>query len=347
MGLAPVTRQLGTRADEAIAASGAIAEQAMAAIRSSRLAGDAIDTGRLAEEVARAGAADPAGAAALVREVQARLPLADQARLQRDLAPAPGTGARCRRPLRSNPVSDEANAVISLVRGDLPGAGLSAVPYLGDWAKVGKLGKWAQTVERAVDLARVDSACARMVRPPLEQLGRTLDGIGPAVLNRMPESVQDFVRRSRAKIAEFLGPPPRMGRAEFDSLPSISGTGARVKPAGGAWGFAPSCDSWISRGGKVISGADGSVTCVRSGLVQARCNSAGYPDFTPYLNHPSGVRSVEVPHSRNPRRRLRSSQYRRRQARMGPPLPVRPQLASSRERHHHAARSAAHPQWDS
>lgn len=55
MGLAPVTRQLGTRADEAIAASGAIAEQAMAAIRSSRLAGDEIDTGRLAEEVARRG----------------------------------------------------------------------------------------------------------------------------------------------------------------------------------------------------------------------------------------------------------------------------------------------------
>ena len=44
------------------------------------------------------------------------------------------------------PASDGANVLISLARGDLFGAGISAisiVPFVGDLAKVGKLGKWA------------------------------------------------------------------------------------------------------------------------------------------------------------------------------------------------------------
>ncbi len=325
MGLAPISR-----ADRAVRVSASLADQAAALIRSSQAPGGrAIDTARLAEQVASAGAADPAGAAALAREVNNRLPPTDQARFQSDLGsalarrnagPPAGTDANIARQRQElaldvtqmvldvaglfdpTPISDGSNALISLFRGDLLGAGLSAIsiiPYLGDAAKVGKLGRWAQTIERAVDLAKTDSAFARMIRPQLEQLGRALDDIGPAVLNRMPQPVQDFVRSARAKIGEFLAPPARMTRADFDALPSISGPGARLKPSGGAWASAPNWDNWIERGGKVIANADGSVTYIRRDLVQVRYNSAGYPDFTPHLDHPSGVRSVEVPHSRN------------------------------------------------
>ena len=44
------------------------------------------------------------------------------------------------------PASDGANVLISLARGDLFGAGISAisiVPFVGDLVKVGKLDKWA------------------------------------------------------------------------------------------------------------------------------------------------------------------------------------------------------------
>ena len=46
------------------------------------------------------------------------------------------------------PISDGANGLISLARGDWLGAGISAVsmiPYVGDAAKLGKLGRYAET----------------------------------------------------------------------------------------------------------------------------------------------------------------------------------------------------------
>ena len=65
-----------------------------------------------------------------------------------------------------------ANTLISLLRWDLVGAGLSAIsiiPYVGDLAKVGKLGKWAQTVESAID--RMNEAhLAPFIRPILENI---------------------------------------------------------------------------------------------------------------------------------------------------------------------------------
>lgn len=325
MGLPPVTR-----ADNAARLAATRPSQAASLIEASRLPrGQSIDTARLAGLVADAGARDPATAAQLAREVNARLPVTDQARFQSDLARALAqrgapaqTGvdpavARQRQELALDvaqmvldiaglfdptPVSDGTNAIISLFRGDLLGAGLSAVsiiPFLGDAAKLGKLGRWAQTIERAVDLARADGAFARLVRPQLEQLGRALSDIAPDVLARLPQPVQDFVRNARARLAEFLPPPARISRADFDSLPPVSGPGVRVKPVGGAWASAPNWDNWTAQGGKIISHADGSVTYIRRDLVQVRYNSAGYPDFTPHLDHPSGVRSVEVPHSRN------------------------------------------------
>ena len=55
------------------------------------------------------------------------------------------------------PISDGVSSgSMSLFRGDLVGAGISLVsmvPYIGDLAKAGKLGKWSRTVDNLISLA--------------------------------------------------------------------------------------------------------------------------------------------------------------------------------------------------
>lgn len=305
---------------------GRLADQLIGA---SRVGGSGVvNTAELAAKVAALGSSNPQQAARLTGEINSRLAPADQGRFQadlrselasRNLPPQGGDAAtvRARRDLALDvtqmaldiaglfdptPVSDGANAVISLFRGDFLGAGLSAVsiiPYLGDAAKAGKLGKWAQTIERAVDLAKTDSAFARTVGPQLNRLKAALDDVGDATLSKLPQPVQDTFTRMRGKLAEFAPLPARMSRAEFDALPAISGPGRHVKPSGGAWANPPNFDKWTDRGGKILANADGSYTYIRKDLVQVRYNAQGYPDFAPHLDHPSGVRSVDVPATRD------------------------------------------------
>ncbi len=102
------------------------------------------------------------------------------------------------------PFADGTNALISLGRGDLLGAGLSGisiVPYIGDIAKAGKLPGYAAKIEKAISLARNDANFARYLRPALEKLR--------GVLNSIPDSlsprVKQWVDQIRKPIDDFLG----------------------------------------------------------------------------------------------------------------------------------------------
>ena len=105
------------------------------------------------------------------------------------------------------PASDGANVLISLARGDLFGAGISAisiVPFVGDLAKVGKLGKWAQTVEAAVERMN-DAHLAPVVRPYLEKISDLMEAAPQAAWNRLPTDVRNSLEELKGKIDSALG----------------------------------------------------------------------------------------------------------------------------------------------
>lgn len=110
------------------------------------------------------------------------------------------------------PFADLANAAISLGRGDGVGAALSAagaVPYVGDLAKAGKLGRWAQTVSRAVDAALASPAAMRLLHQPLARLGQAIGAIPAGVMDRLPASAQETLRGLKSQIDRVTTPVAR------------------------------------------------------------------------------------------------------------------------------------------
>jgi len=130
------------------------------------------------------------------------------------------------------PISDGLDGVISLFRGDLVGAGIAAVsivPFVGDLAKVGKLGDMFQTRERAVDLAKTDPSFAHSARPILERFQQALHDIP---MERLPDSARDAVKGMQRKLNEFVAPAfengarhtdPATGRTMIDAKRGSSG----------------------------------------------------------------------------------------------------------------------------
>ncbi|HEX8145842.1 MAG TPA: hypothetical protein VF591_01465 [Pyrinomonadaceae bacterium] len=109
--------------------------------------------------------------------------------------------------LDPTPISDGSNGVISLFRGDLLGAGISAVgfiPYLGDIAKLGKVKKWAKVIERVVDMARADARFGDFVRFGMKKIKGLLDSIP---LDRLPRPMREAVEKLKAKVDDFFGGP--------------------------------------------------------------------------------------------------------------------------------------------
>lgn len=110
------------------------------------------------------------------------------------------------------PISDGANGIVSLFRGDWLGAGISAVsmiPYVGDAAKLGKLGKWGETVANAVDLARRDSGFAAAARPALQKISDAIGAAPQAALDALPESARDTLLDMKRQIDELSAPAVR------------------------------------------------------------------------------------------------------------------------------------------
>lgn len=103
------------------------------------------------------------------------------------------------------PISDGSSALISLGRGDLLGAGLSGlalIPYVGDLAKVGKLGRWASTVQKTVGLVKRNARFAERVQPLLRQLLNILDQIPDRLV---PGSARPALAKMKDDLKSVLG----------------------------------------------------------------------------------------------------------------------------------------------
>ena len=114
--------------------------------------------------------------------------------------------------LDPTPVSDGCNVLISLTRGDWTGAGISSIsliPYVGDLAKAGKLGRWSQTVHKCIDLARRNARFAERARPLLKQLARLFDEV-PVRL--VPDAARVQLLRIKEALASVLGISTRLSR---------------------------------------------------------------------------------------------------------------------------------------
>ena len=119
------------------------------------------------------------------------------------------------------PATDGINAAISLFRGDLFGAGVSAVsmiPYIGDLAKAGKLGKWAQTLDGVARMAADNPAFRRMVEPMLSKLGDAIGAVPDGVMSKLPDGVQAGLASAKRKIDDVLGVTLERARAGLDEM---------------------------------------------------------------------------------------------------------------------------------
>lgn len=120
------------------------------------------------------------------------------------------------------PFSDGANTLISIgrsigsaVSGDWGGAGghlgngaLSAigiVPYLGDLAKAGKIGKWAQTVADTIGAVAHNPALRQTLEPALREISNAVNKLPADVLNALPAGARESIEGMKRQLDEFFG----------------------------------------------------------------------------------------------------------------------------------------------
>jgi hypothetical protein len=158
-------------------------------------------------------------------------------------------------------ISLDVIGIISLGRGDGLGAFLSAVgivPYLGDLAKAGKLGKWAATIEKAIELAKTDPAFLAKIRPALDKLNYALGKMGDAMPDALKgmknklddllrvggDKVDDLLSRATAKLGgrplntESLNELFKAGTLSMDEARALA-SNANWKSADGTWIYPP------------------------------------------------------------------------------------------------------------
>lgn len=124
------------------------------------------------------------------------------------------------------PISDGLNGIISAGRGDVLGAvisGASMVPYVGDLAKAGKLGRYARTIANAVELARTDAAFAKAAGPALEQIGKALDALP---LDKLPGPLREPLQAIKKSLDELHAPPA--GAAPTNAAAPVKGVDAPI-----------------------------------------------------------------------------------------------------------------------
>lgn len=118
------------------------------------------------------------------------------------------------------PFADLTNAGISLFRGDGLGALLSAagaIPYIGDAAKLGKLGKWAETVAKAVEAAASNPAARRLLEPALQKVGDALGAIPDSILSKLPADAQAKLKGLKSQVDNLANPIRREVSAAVDA----------------------------------------------------------------------------------------------------------------------------------
>lgn len=221
-----------------------LASQAQLALSANRSPNGGIDVQGLAANVERVRQENPAAAGWIEAEIDRNLSPVERGELARtldggnaarpaaanDAGPDPVelgldltqlaldiTGI-----IEPTPFSDGSNTLISagraigsLFSGDFGGAGghavngvLSAVgvvPYLGDAAKAGKVGKWAQTVSDAVSAVTANPALRGALEPALRQVKNAVDAIPQGAIDALPGSARDAINRMKGQLDEFFG----------------------------------------------------------------------------------------------------------------------------------------------
>lgn len=179
-------------------------------------------------------------------------------------------------------ISDGANALISLGRGDWVGAGLSAisiVPFVGDLAKAGKLGKWASTMTKAIEAAASNPAARQALEPMFKKLQSALHAIPETVWKNMPDSMRSTLEGMKGKLDDLLGKADIPNRPTVvDGRPQYYVDGAGTK---GNWRkdinikLQPDADYHVN-GYKFSTDAQGRVKSVEGELTLAKAERNGY-----------------------------------------------------------------------
>ena len=119
------------------------------------------------------------------------------------------------------PISDGTNAVVSVGRsigsaisgdwggagGHLGNAGISALGIavgVGDLAKLGKVGKWAQTVSDSVAAIAHNPALRGTLAPALEKVRDAINAIPDGALARLPAGARDSITATRRQLDDFF-----------------------------------------------------------------------------------------------------------------------------------------------
>lgn len=202
----------------------------------------------VANEIAALRQSNPEAARQVTVEVQAQLTPVQRGQLQAQFdqaGPAPAGPSRGELVadltqigldfagiFDPTPISDGANGVISLFRGDFLGAGISAVsmiPYVGDAAKLGKLGKWAETVANAAELAVRDPGFRQMAQPALERLQSAFKGVDINSLP-LPQSAKDQLTAMQRSLDEALGGGTRQTTRTFTNADDFNRAANNATP---------------------------------------------------------------------------------------------------------------------
>ncbi len=181
------------------------------------------DIAAIKADLAAITAQNPAAAGALSQAIDAQLTPVERGQLasSTSLAQAPGGPSAGTLALditqigldivgifEPTPFADGANTLISLGRGDWLGAGLSVlgvIPYVGDLAKLGKLGKWAKTIANGVELAAKNPAAAKILEPALRKVHDALKAIPEGALKKLPDDAREAIQGMKKQLDEFFG----------------------------------------------------------------------------------------------------------------------------------------------
>lgn len=123
-------------------------------------------------------------------------------------------------------VADGLNAAISVGRsigsvfsgnwgeagGHLANAGISVLGIaagLGDLAKAGKIGKWAETVSDSIAAASRNPAAREALEPALRKVKDAVDAIPQGALDKLPQSVRESIEGMKRQLDEFFAPAAR------------------------------------------------------------------------------------------------------------------------------------------
>lgn len=220
----------------------------------------AVNPTQLAQHIQRLP--DAAARRQLLDEVAPHLPPRDLQDVQRELGQSPGKpqgidadlaldltqiGLDIAGIFDPTPISDGANTLISLGRGDWLGAGLSAIsmiPYVGDAAKLGKLGKYAQTVAKAIDAARANPALRQALAPGIQAIG---DAIAKLPLDKLPESARKQLTTLKELTGIFAKESDTAARTALRAADDVPTTGAaRAGAAASRVGAQPAWGKYLN-----------------------------------------------------------------------------------------------------